>query len=225
MQTSFYDGSKNIRVECHEPSRGSKRVPAIILAHGSGGETSFWIDRLAPYLNSAGVALYAPHYFDKTNTVRADLATITDGIHVPQWLTTLSAALDWVAARPAVDPSRIALVGVSLGSFLSLGLAAQRSNSPEATVRNSIRCLVDISGGLVDPYAAQATRDFPPTLIVHGEVDSVVPIELARRLDSLLSKLQVSHNTTLLPGEDHWFSSAAQLTLLFTITNFLRQYL
>lgn len=220
MQSTFRAGDRNIRIDMHEPKTSSTH-PAIIMMHGSGGNIGYWLDRLAPSLNAMGVALYAPHYFDRTNTVRADLAAITDGVHVPQWLSTLDAALTFVAARPGVDAGRIALIGISLGAFLSLGLAAELSASPDPAARRRIRALVDLSGGLVEPYAAHATSAFPPTLIFHGEADTVVPVSHAHSLDKLLTSLNVKHETHLFPNEDHWFSGAAQMQLLLAVAGFL----
>jgi len=221
MQSTFRSGGRDIRITMHEPTT-PKPHPAIVLMHGAGGNVSFWLDRLAPHLTAAGVALYAPHYFDRTGTERADLAAITDGVHVPQWLDTLDAALTFTARRPNIDPSRIALIGISLGAFLSLAFAADLSAS--STPRR-IRALVDLSGGLTDPYASHATSDFPPTLILHGEADTVVPVSHARALDALLTKLAVPHETRLLPNEGHWFSIGAQMQLLLSVATFLRKHL
>jgi len=219
MQSTFRSGGRDIRIDMHEPKTSSPH-PAIILMHGSGGNIGFWLDRLAPALSAMGVALYAPHYFERTDTVRADFATITDGVHVPQWLSTLDAALTFASTRPGVDASRIALIGISLGAFLSLGFAAELSASADPATRRRVRALVDLSGGLVEPYATHATGAFPPTLIVHGEADDVVPVSHARGLDKLLTSLKVKHETHLIPGEGHWFSGAAQMQLLLAVAGF-----
>jgi carboxymethylenebutenolidase len=224
MQSTFRADGRDIRIDMHEPKTSSAH-PAIILMHGSGGNIGFWLDRLAPALNSMGVALYAPHYFDRTNTVRADLTTITDGVHVPQWLSTLDAALTFASTRPNVDPGRIAIIGISLGAFLALGFAAELSASPDPAIRGRIHALVDLSGGLVEPYAAHATSAFPPTLILHGEADNIVSVEQARTLDKLLTSLNVKHETRLLPNEGHWFSGGAQMQLLLAVAGFLTKYL
>jgi predicted esterase len=189
--------------------------------HGAGGNVGFWLDRLAPQLKATGIAVYAPYYFDRTDTVRADLAIIADGVHVPRWLDTLDAALTFAATRPGVDASRVALVGVSLGAFLSLALAAQLSASPDTATHKRIRTIVDISGGLIDPFASQATRAFPPTLIIHGIADAVVSVTHARKLDKLLTTLGVTHETRLLPNEGHWFNAPAQMQLLLSVVSFL----
>ena len=227
MQTTFPSGGRNIRIDVHEPTTTTAAAPrpAILLLHGAGGNVGFWLDRLAPQLTALGISLYAPHYFDRTGTVRADFATITDGVHVPQWLSTLDAALAFVAARPAVDPTRIAVIGISLGAFLSLAFAAQLSAAPDAAAHRRIRALVDVSGGLIPPHAGLATARFPPTLILHGADDTVVTVSHATQLDALLSQLNVPHQLRILPAEGHWFSSAAQMQLLLAVAGFLSQHL
>jgi dienelactone hydrolase len=224
MQSTFPSGGRNIRIDMHEPPTTTPH-PAIILMHGAGGNVGFWLDRLAPHLSAAGIALYAPHYFERTGTARADYAAITDGVHVPQWLDTLDAAVAFAAQRPNVDPARIALIGISLGAFLSLAFAAGLSASSDPQARHRIRALVDLSGGLTDPFAGRATRDFPPTLILHGEADTVVPVSHAHALDALLTKLAVPHETRLLPSEGHWFSVGGQMQLLLAVANFLSKHL
>jgi carboxymethylenebutenolidase len=223
MQQTFAAGGKLIHIEVHEPAASAAPAPAVILLHGAGGNVGFWLDRLAPLAVSGGLCVYAPHYFQRTGTGRADVATITDGVHVPLWLDTLAAALAWVAARPAVDPARIALVGISLGGFLALCYAAQQSAQPSPAP--AICAVVELSGGLVEPFASQATSRFPPTLILHGAADTIVPVAQAHALDALLNRLNVPHATHILPNEGHWFSGPAQMQLLLAVSNFLSRYL
>ena len=225
----FHSGGVPIRIhaEEHPPGSANGAVPraAILLLHGSGGHVEFWVSRLAPFLREAGIHLYAPQYFDRTGTVRADLTTITDGKHVPQWLETADDALCFVAARPGVDAKRILVAGVSLGAFLALALAAQLTASTESASRHRIRALLDISGGLVPPYDALATAHFPPTLILHGEADNIVPVSFAKDLDRKLTNLSVPHRTELLAGEGHWFGPAALPRMLLATSTFLEQHL
>ena len=225
MSSTFRSGGKDIRISLHEPSTTNAPHPAIVLLHGAGGNVAYWVERLAPSLNEAGLALYAPHYFDRTGTAHADYNTIIDGIHVPQWLEVLDGALTFAAARPSVDPARIAIIGVSLGAFLSLGYAATLSASPDPAARARIRTLVEISGGLESPYNQLATSHFPPTLILHGEADDIVPVRHAHELDARLTQLNVPHETRTFPNEGHWFSNHAQIPLLLAVANFLSQTL
>ena len=172
-----------------------------------------WLQHLAPAVNAMGVALFAVHYFDRSRTTRADPAMIQDGIHFPLWLETAKDALAHIAAMPNVNPRRIGLIGISLGAFLSLALA---------TEAKPIRAVIDVSGGLAEPWSARATSAFPHTLILHGEADTVVPVSCARDLDHLLTRLEVRHQTLLLPNENHWFSPPALLRMLSTMLAFLK---
>ncbi len=200
-----------------EPT-GPGPFPAILLLHGAGGNVSFWLDRIAPFVGRLGIAIYAVHYFDRTGTVRADAATILDGYHVPLWLDAVNDALEEIAANPAVNPRRIALLGISLGAFLSLAHATLPN-------RRRVRAIVEVSGGLALPYAGNASATFPPTLILHGEMDTVVSVSEARSLDALLTRLEIPHQVQLFPAEGHWFSPGAQLRILTAIAGFLGQRL
>ncbi len=160
MQTTLQIDGKTVRLDLYEP-KGNGPRPAILLLHGAGGNTNFWLDGLAPLIARAGISAYAVHYFDRTGTIRADLQTLTDGIHVPLWLDTIRATLVELSRRPQVDPRRIALVGVSLGAFLSLAVATHPGTP-------AVRAIVEVSGGLVPPYEEAATRLFRPRCCCTG---------------------------------------------------------
>jgi carboxymethylenebutenolidase len=212
---TFQSGGVPIRLRSFLPTAPGPH-PALILLHGAGGNVDHWLNYLAPAINRLGIALFAVHYFDRTQTKRAEPALILDGIHFPLWLATAADALAHIAALPTVNPRRIAFVGISLGAFLALSLA---------TEVKPIRAVIDISGGLPDPWSTRATSAFPHTLILHGEADTVVPVTEARTLDALLTRLEVRHQTVLLPGESHYFSPAAHLRILGEVGGFLTRHL
>ena len=220
---TFLSAGKPIRLDALLPEVASstKPAPAVLLLHGSGGNTRFWVDRVAPIVNHAGVAVFALHYFDATGTVRAGAPEFTDGVHIPAWFTTIRDGLAHIRSLPEVDPACIALLGISLGAFLALGLGTE---APPAGAPR-LRAIVDISGGLLPPWDGAATPAFPPTLILHGDADTTVPVDQAKALDALLTRLRVEHTTVLLPGEGHWFSLGAQSRMGAEIASFLGRHL
>ena len=225
----FLSGAKPIRMHAQElvtlKESWRGRGPALLLLHGSGGHVDSWAARLGPFLHEAGIGLYAPHYFDRTGTVRADLALLTDGVHVPQWIEAVDDALRFVASRPGVDPEQIVVAGISLGAFLALALAAQLSASNDPQERRRIRALLDVSGGLVPPYEAMATEHMPATLILHGAADTIVSVSYAQELDRRLTELEVAHHTEILAAEGHWFSGNALPQILLAVSAFLQRNL
>jgi len=213
--STFLSGGVPIRIQAYNATTPGTH-PALILFHGAGGNVEHWLQYLTPAINRLGINIYAVHYFDRTKTQRADLTLIQDGVHVPLWIATATDALAHIAALPSVDKRRISLLGISLGAFLSLALA---------TEAKPIRAVIDISGGLAEPWSTRATSAFPQTLILHGEADTTIPVSHARNLDDLLNRLEVRHQTVLFPNEGHYFSPAACLSILGIISDFLSKNL
>lgn len=202
-------------MEQSEPSTPDVH-PALLVLHGAGGSVEFWFKRFAPALAAAGIGAYAPHYFDKTGTVRATRAEILDGESFAKWLVAAQDALSYIAARPGVDPRRIGVLGVSLGGYLAVTLAVEDRR---------VRAVVEVSGGMPPEWAVRASGAMPPVLIVHGTEDSVVPVSEAKALASLLADKGVVHRSELLAGEGHWFSPAAVPRLLGACSDFLEVHL
>jgi len=213
MQTTLTLGGKSVRLDQYEPKSTAPR-PAILLLHGAGGNVDFWLERLAPMLAQAGIAAFAVHYFDRTGTIRADHQTLSDGVHIPLWLSTIREALGHLTQLPEIDPYRIGLVGISLGAFLALATASDPAVP-------HLRAVAEVSGGLVQPYADAATSAFPPTLILHGDADTVVSVHHAHDLEHRLDELKVPHEMRIFRNENHFFSELAQARILARIVDFL----
>ncbi len=204
-----------ISIEPSEPVTAA-RHPALLVLHGAGGAVDFWFQRFAPLLAGAGIAAYAPHYFEKTRTSRPTREQITDGRHFPAWLGVLKDAVGYVAGRPGVDPGRIGVLGVSLGGYLAMALAVDDLR---------VRAAIEVSGGMPPEWAPRVSASMPPVLAVHGLADTVVPVSEAHALDRLLAERGIAHRMELLPGEGHWFSPAAVPRLLAATSSFLTEHL
>lgn len=183
-----------IEIETFTPE-GDGPHPLIVLLHGSGGMRMggpIFRD-VAHMLAQRGYLVLLPHYFDRTGTVVADPAAHRR--HFETWVTAVGEMVADGLARPDVAPGRVGLLGFSLGAYLALA---------EATFDPRVGAVVAFFGGLPDALAGRADR-LPPTLVLHGDADPVVPVAEARKLQALLERHDVAHEVVIYPGQGHSF--------------------
>lgn len=211
----YTSGIATIHIDQFEPEQVG-RHPALLVLHGSGGAASYWMGRFAPALRDAGVAIYGPHYFDKTGIARATTEMILDARNFAAWLQAIQDAVTYVAGRGCVDAARIGVLGISLGGYLAVALALQDRR---------IRAVVELSGGMPLGWENRMPPDMSPTLVLHGERDDVVPVAEAFKLQAVLEEHRVPHEVAIFPNQTHWFSGTAQAELLMRCAGFLDRYL
>jgi carboxymethylenebutenolidase len=211
-QLSLESGGKAVAVDCFLPSAQSALLPAVIGLHGSGGGLET-LGVMAQNLAAEGFAVYLPHYFQRTGTISTDEATIFRNF--PIWGKALWDVNSFVAQQPAVDLERIGLLGRSLGGYLALSLAA---------VDTRVKAVVEYFGGL--PKEVRFfQRHMPPTLILHGDADTVVPVAEAYSVQKVLEERNVPYEIKIYPGEGHIFNLAAHEDAERRAAAFLKKYL
>ncbi len=222
-------GGVSVRVERFAPARPAP-WPAVVLLHGAeglraeglraeglaqGGTRMAGGYRVAARtLAAAGFLVLLPHYLDRTGETRAAFSRI--GANVPLWAAALADVLDHVAADPRVDAARIGLVGVSLGAALALDLA---STDPR------VAALVDCFGFLPPGLPERKGLRLPPTLVLHGARDAIVPVVNAHALEALLLRLGVPHEVRIYPDQAHGFTGGAEADAALRTAAFLRLHL
>jgi dienelactone hydrolase len=136
------------------PSRIKSKAPAIVIVAGHGGDKTSWYEIYAGLLyakTGAVVLTYDPIGEDERNISRASETRAHDaplpGLDPPArvgglMIEDVLQALRYIAQRKDVDPTRIALLGYSMGTFHA-AIAAALSQTP-------IRALVLSAGGNLD---------------------------------------------------------------------------
>jgi dienelactone hydrolase len=182
----------------------------VMVVHGSGGGGTYF-EYYGRELTRVGYHVFIVHYFGRTGHTYAPPQIIEQ--HFLEWMNTLGDAVTYALRQPGVDQGRIALLGISLGAYLSLALAAQDLR---------ITAVVDIFGG-IPRQLIRAIKRMPPVLILHGEADRIVPVSEAHEVESLLKQLGTTYQKEIFPGEGHGFTGFSQLRAAAAILSFLAE--
>jgi dipeptidyl aminopeptidase/acylaminoacyl peptidase len=103
---------------------GGGRVPVVVGWHGGPeGQERPTFNPLAQLLVDRGIAVLLPNVRGSSGQGKAYLA-MDDGVKREQALGDIGATLDFVASRPDLDASRVAVYGGSYGGYLVLATAA-----------------------------------------------------------------------------------------------------
>ena len=191
-ELTFQSGGKPIRLDAHLPDTPAGPLPAVLALYGAGGNVS-GMEQYASMLAAQGFAVYLLHYFDRTGIESADKPTILRNF--PLWMKTLWDAISFVETQPPVDRERIALLGFSLGAYLSLANSA---------IDPRVKAVVEFFGGMPKEMHLFMRR-LCPVLILHGEADATVPVEEAYQLQKLLEKRGIPYEIQIYPGAGHGF--------------------
>lgn len=238
---TFVSGGQSIKVWRYQPAAAGK-LPAVLLLHGIEGlegHTNVF-DALAQRLAAQGYIIHVVHYFDRTGTRQPELKTIDDQFrrHVQgmatgeeqrairalfhSWMSTVRDAVAYTRTQPGVDGARVGLLGLSLGGFLALSVAAQDDLG--------LAAVVELFGGLSQEVRREVRR-LPPTLVLHGDQDQVVPVREAHALRDLFTARDFSGTVHIYKGVGHLFVNqtrfdwAAALDAERRTTAFLKEHL
>jgi carboxymethylenebutenolidase len=209
-QLTFESRGKDIGIDLVLPAVGGVR-PAVLVLHGSGGISN--LPEEIGELANRGYITLIPHYFESTGTSWADLDSIRR--HGLTWGQTLLDAVAFARRLPNVDPESIGLLGFSLGGYLAIAVAAHDRR---------IKCVAECFGGVPEKFLP-SIEQLPPTLILHGEDDKIVPVRHALELKQLCEKKGFHFEIELYPGAGHNFSGAFMRAAMARAMVFLNQRL
>lgn len=179
-----------------EPKIKTDSNPLLLLLHGYGSNEAdlfsfaselpdnyYVISARAPYdLQYGSYAWYAIN-FD------ADENKFSDHEQAKISRDLIGAFIDELLDNYPIDDKKITLIGFSQGAILSYGVALSK---PE-----KIKNIIALSGYVSKPILKESfeQNDFSNLGIFasHGTVDQVIPIEWARKSDSFLTQLDLTH--------------------------------
>jgi phospholipase/carboxylesterase len=192
------------------PKNGGAPKMIVFLLHGLGADGNDLID-LAPYWGSAApdavfLSPHAPEPHDGAPFGR-QWFSLSDrspparlaGAQVAR--PALDAMIDEACATYGLPTSAVVLMGFSQGAMMAL-YAGLRRAEPVAGI-------LAYSGMLIGAETlAEEVVSRPPVLLVHGEVDEVVPAAASRQAESALRAAGVPVESTFSPALGHGIDDA-----------------
>jgi uncharacterized protein len=190
--------------------------PVVAIYHRFSGRNTDDLLRLAIPLADSGVAAVLPesalHGERAPQDFDARLAHDRDGLFTDVLEGTVREAgevLAWISSREDLDPTRIGVVGTSMGGAVSLAVACE-DHSP-AKVAVALMPSAPGPGSSIRQKAAYSPdpgRCFPTAvMIVHGTEDRTIPYPNARSFyDTLVPHYSAAPERLRfidMPGEDH----------------------
>lgn len=113
--------------------------PVIINIHGGpeGQSRPTFQARNNFYMNELGVAMIFPNVRGSTGYGKT-FVKLDNGLNREDSVKDIGALLEWIAAQPELDPSRVMVTGGSYGGYMTLAVATNYNDR--------IRCSLDVVG-------------------------------------------------------------------------------
>jgi predicted peptidase len=194
---SVSDGTASIPYRLFEPqdvSPGAK-LPLILFLHGAGdrgtdnvGQT-YWASQLVDHTRGGQYAAYVLAPQINTNQWFS-----SNGSQPTEAMSLTIDALKQVMATQNVDPTRVYVTGVSMGSFGTWDILRRDPGVFAAAV--------PMSGG-GDPSTASLVTD-TPIWAFHGSADNIVPVDSTRNMIAAVRAAGGDPRYTEVPGGDHF---------------------
>jgi fermentation-respiration switch protein FrsA (DUF1100 family) len=181
----------------------SGAAAAVLFCHGNAGNVTHRAEAMRLLAGRVGVSVLV---FDYQGFGRSEGKPTGAGI-----LADARAARAWLAAREKIPEREVVLMGESIGGAVAVDLAA-RDGAKALVLESTFDRLPDVAAYHV-PWlpvrwlmqtrldsAAVIGKYHGPLFQVHGDADTIVPLEFGRRLFAAANEPK---HFMLLPGHDH----------------------
>jgi acetyl esterase/lipase len=227
-----YTGSNvSLTLDAYYSNTTKKDNPVVLLTHGGGfgagdkgytaAQGNFYPDMATAFASNGFVAFSINYRLwpgcSEGCTQEIDMA-----------VEDVMTALDWIRAHSVyygIDPTKVLIAGDSAGGGLAVNASYRSTNV------NSFLGCISLWGG-VPPYGTDVhpvntcpiTSQTPPTCMIHGTADTVVPYAVSVTLSSNLSAAAVYNELHPLAGYNHYPVMANNIydtNLVSTIINYM----
>ena len=188
-----------------------------IWCHGNAGNISHRVDNLllVHEILGVGVLLFDYRGYGKSDGKPSEKGTYLDAM----------AAWKYIESRGDIDLSKIVIFGRSLGTAIAVDLAL--SHHSYGVILESPITSIEEMGEKAFPHfpirslvrtkydsLSKIPKLFTPLLVIHGDLDEVVPFDMGRRLFEAANEpktfhpvLGAGHNDTYIRGGETYFEA------------------
>ena len=174
--------------------RGAKRAPVVISIHGGpeGQYQPFFTPLTQYWVSELGLAVIAPNVRGSTGYGKTYVA-LDNAEKREDSVKDIGALLDWIAAQPDLDASRVAVLGGSYGGYMVLASLVHFGDRIKAGVdivgiANFVTFLEKTSGYRVDLRRVEYGDERDPQM--RAVFERISP---ANHADRIKSALMVAH--------------------------------
>ena len=221
------------------PAHGAK-APLVVLPHGGPrSRDGFGFDWLAQFLATRGYAVLQPQFRGSWGFGKA-FEDSGKGEWGGKMQTDLLDGVAAVAATGDADPARVCIVGASYGGYAALAgvtlhpdayrcaasiagvsdlglfmVEAKRVYGPDSAgleAWGAILGNVGTSQLMATSPARQVANIRSPVLLIHGDKDTVVPIEQSQRMANAMKAAGKPVEFVTLVDENHYLTKSATRT-------------
>ncbi len=188
------NGTPEVKAYVAKPN-GSGPFPVVIMIHEFFGLNESIISK-ADGLAAEGYLVVAPDTFRGSTTSWIPRAIYQVSTTKPEQVNAdLDTVYAWLETQPAVDNSRIAIVGFCYGGRTALAYSLH-NNKLAATV-------VFYGSPETDPAVL---KNLPgPILGIFGGADQSIPVDNVKAFEAALTQADVQHEITIYPDQPHAF--------------------
>lgn len=192
------------------PLKPGEKVPAIVFVHGSGGVYSAMLEHWPRLFNAQGWAFLALDAFGP----RGVQGTADDQSQLPVTAETADAfaALRLLSTHPAVDATRIAIIGASRGGITATRTAMARVLAAQQ-LPGGLRFAAHVplyAGGCVGATRARVKPGVfgpAPMLWVHGDADDYTAMAPCQDYARRIGEAGTPTEFVAIPGAHHKFDA------------------
>ncbi len=193
--------------ELRIPTPGTARLPAVVLAHGSGGIGAS-VEDWVPLLNGAGVATFVVDSFSGRGLV--DVRNDQSQLGRLAGVVDVYRALELLAKHPRIDPRRIAVMGFSRGGQAALYASVKRFQRMHGPADAAFAVYVPFYADCMTTYIDDDDVASKPIRMFHGIADDWSPVAPCRAYAERLRKAGKDVVLTEYADAHHAFDGATR---------------